>query len=140
VDNQTPHRAPTALEAERRRRWLRHLLPILLVLGMLALIASRELPWLADWIARITAPQRWQAGESCRTAALKLATQPDYARIVAPGTVHATQRGFYVENIVVGQMGANGSEQRLSVNCYADSNGNMVSVGANVGRESPPTR
>ncbi len=128
------------LAAERRRQWLRRRVPILLLLGMAGIIASREFPWLAQRIERITAPQAWQAGENCRSAALKLAAQPDYARIVAPGTVHATQRGFYVEGIVVGQMGASGSEQRLTVNCYADARGNMVSVGADVGRESPPTR
>lgn len=87
-----------------------------------------------QWLERVTAPGKWAAGESCRSAALKLVPQPDYARIVAPGRVHETERGFYVENIVVGQMGASGTEERLSVNCYTDTQGNVVNVGTAVRR------
>jgi hypothetical protein len=132
------HRAPTALETERRRQRLRRLVPLAIFLLFIGVVVIREVPVAGQWLERVTAPGRWQAGESCRSAALKLVPQPDYARIVAPGQVHTTERGFYVENIVVGQMGASGTEERVSVNCYADNQGNVVNVGTTVRREPSP--
>jgi hypothetical protein len=134
MEPQDVHRAPTALETERRRRRLRRLVPLAIFLLFAGVIVVREVPMVGQWLERVTAPGKWAAGESCRSAALKLVPQPDYARIVAPGRVHETERGFYVENIVVGQMGASGTEERLSVNCYTDTQGNVVNVGTAVRR------
>ncbi|MCP9438278.1 MAG: hypothetical protein NHB36_00150 [Nitrospira sp.] len=131
-------RAPTAREGDHRRQRLRRVVPLVIVLLFVGIIVVREVPVAGQWLQRVIAPAEWAAAEACRSAALKLVAQPDYARIVAPGRIHATARGFYVENIVVGQMGARGTEERLSVNCYADAEGNVVSVGAAAGLEPTP--
>jgi hypothetical protein len=138
MEPQDVHRAPTALETERRRQRLRRFVPLAIFLLFIGVMAIREMPVAGQWLERVIAPGKWAAGESCRSAALKLVQQPDYARIVVPGQVHETERGFYVENIVVGQMGASGTEERVSVNCYADSRGNVVNVGTAVRGETPP--
>lgn len=138
MEPQDLHRAPTARESERRRQRLRRLAPLAILLLFVGIIVVREVPVAGQWLQRVIAPAEWAAGEACRSAALKLVAQPDYARIVAPGRIHATERGFYVENIVVGQMGARGTEERVSVNCYADAQGNVVSVGAAAGLKPAP--
>lgn len=89
-------------------------------------IASREIPAVRDAVQRLTAPERWQAGDACRRAALRLAHNPDFARVVEPGVVHATQNGFFVDQIVVGEMASTGGEARFTVTCYADPGGQVV--------------
>lgn len=138
MEPQDRHRAPTVRESERRRQRWRRLAPLAILLVFVGIIVVREVPLAGQWLQRVIAPAEWAAAEACRSAALKLVAQPDYARIVAPGRIHATERGFYVENIVVGQMGARGTEERVSVNCYADAQGNVVSVGAAAGLTPAP--
>jgi hypothetical protein len=91
-------------------------------------IAAREVPQVADTFDRLVRPERWAAAQACRERAVELARQPDYARIIERGEVHPTTRGFYIDGIVVGQMGA-ANEERFAVECYADARGKVVRIG-----------
>jgi hypothetical protein len=132
------HRTPTAVEAARRRRALRPVVPLLIALVVGSVIAYREVPWVQRQAQHLLNPAQARAVEACEVAALKLASAPDFARIVTPGRVHVTQRGFYVERIVLGQMAQQGGEQRSFVDCYADLDGNVVNVGVPARRGSTP--
>jgi len=134
----TAHRSPTAVEAARRRRALRPVMALVVVLVVGVAIAYREVPWVQRQAQGLLNPAQARAMEACEVAALKLAGTPDFARIVKPGRVHATQRGFYVERIVLGQMAQQGGEQRSFVDCYADLDGNVVNVGMPARRGSTP--
>jgi hypothetical protein len=107
----------------------RRLLPLVLIAAVLLLIAAREMPWVKEGFDRLVHPQRWAAGQACRDRVVELARQPDYARIIERGQVHPTRRGYYVDGIVVGQMGEGGTEERFPAECYTDAEGKVVRVG-----------
>lgn len=111
---------------KNERNPLRRYLPFLIfgVIGLL--IASQEIPVVHDAVQSVISPDKYQAGKMCRDNALQLSNNLNYARIVDAGQIHATQSGFFVENIVVGEMSEQGGELRFSVDCYADSRGNVV--------------
>lgn len=107
---------------KRRKR----LLPLLLVAAFVAVIAAQEIPGVASHLQRWFKPAEWQASQVCSAAALALAARPEFARVIAPGTVHATQTGFFIEAIAIGEMADAGGERRFSVACYTDSAGTVV--------------
>lgn len=133
------HRSPTAVEAARRRRALRPLIVLAIVIVMGATIAYREVPWVQRQAQQLFNPAQARAVEACEVAALKLASAPDFARIVKPGRVHATQGGFYIERMVLGQMAQQGGEERSFVDCHADRDGNVVNIGMPGRRGTTPT-
>jgi hypothetical protein len=59
-------------------------------------------------------------------AALASAKNPDFARIVESGSVNRTRNGYYVEGLIMGEMGETGEEVRQVVNCYVDPQGRLV--------------
>ncbi|MDX1764345.1 MAG: hypothetical protein R3231_08500, partial [bacterium] len=89
-------------------------------------ILKTEGPQVESWYQRLVNEERWQAGENCRQAALKAANQVDFARITEMGKVNITENGFYVEGIVVGEMGDSGAEVFYGFNCYHKSDGSIV--------------
>ena len=104
----------------------RAMLPILMF-GIIALvIASKEIPMVHDFVQSVIAPQQHQAAQTCRQEAMQLSRKPAYARVVRQGQVHSTQEGFYVEGLVIGEMGEQGGEVRFAVDCYTDSEGRLV--------------
>ncbi len=114
------------LEPRRRKSVARNWVPVLMIIGIVVFVASREVPVVRDTVERVLAPEKWRAETACARAALHLSTKPAFARIVHPGRVHATQDGFYVEAIRVGEMGAQGGESLFEVACYTDANGQVV--------------
>lgn len=132
------HRAPTAVEAARRRRALRPLIAVAIVLVVGSMIAYREVPWIQRQVQRVLHPAEARAVEACEVAALKLAKAPEFARIVKPGRVNATQGGFYIEGMVLGQMSQQGGEERSLVDCHADRAGNVVNIGMPPRRGTAP--
>lgn len=136
--NDQPHQAnpqiegtripPTAQKRRRRLGALRSLLPAIIVIIFGLVILRNEVPAVDDWIQRTLNEEQWRAADACRQAALKLAAQPDFARIVRRGEVQQTQAGYYVRRVVIGHMGEQGREQRFEVHCYADAQGNIVSA------------
>lgn len=118
---------------------MRRIVMALFALVVISVIVVNEVPAAADWLQRTVQPERWQAAETCRIAALKLAKRPEFARAIKRGKVHDTQAGYYVRGVVIGQMGDTGSEQRLTVSCYVASNGDLVSATSD-GDTAPPSR
>lgn len=130
--------SPTAREAARRRRALRPLVPLVIALVAGSAIAYHESPWVQRQVMSFINPAQARAIEACEVTALKLARSPEFARIVKPGRVHATQGGFFIEHIVLGQMAQQGGEQRSFVDCYADRDGNVVNIGIPERRGTAP--
>lgn len=101
-------------------------LPLLIFGVIFVAIAAREIPAVGGWLQRWFQPEAWQAGQSCRDAALALATRPEHARVIEPGQAHPTQGGYFVEAIIVGEMAEAGGETRFAVACYTDKDGRLV--------------
>ncbi|MFN2308302.1 MAG: hypothetical protein ABR553_00995 [Gammaproteobacteria bacterium] len=113
---------PAQHPGRRRSR----LLPLLFIGALITVVAAQEIPAMGAWLQRWLHPEASQAGEICRGAALALAAQPQTARVIVPGNAHATQGGFFVEGIQIGEMAESGGETRFVVACYTDSNGRLV--------------
>jgi hypothetical protein len=101
-------------------------LPFVIMGGIALFVVSNEIPGFRHAIEYYVAHDRWQAGESCASKALQLGSSPGFVRIIEQGDVHRTEKGFFIENIIVGEMAEQGGEQRFAVDCYADSGGNIV--------------
>ncbi len=112
--------------AERRRFRPGRVIPPLIFIGVALLILADAVPGVRDAFDRILRPGAHAAGVACRQAALAVAERPDFARVVSRGAVHPTQQGFYVEGVVVGQMGPSGAELRYRYNCYVDAAGRIA--------------
>lgn len=114
----------------RRRRGgrLRRLVPALLISAFALLIAYEEIPAFANWWEKAFFPRNWQTKNTCQQAALKQSNNPDYARILKPGKVHKTENGAYVDRLVLGEMGQDGTEQKVEYTCYLDSAGALVKL------------
>lgn len=118
------------------RGGFKRMLPLLIIGAIMIAIAAQEIPAVGAWMQRWLQPDEWQAGQTCQTAALALASRPDFARVIEPGKVHATQGGFYVEATIIGEMAETGGETRYTVACYTDSAGQLVRA-ARIERETP---
>lgn len=112
--------------AERRRFRPGRLIPPLVFIGIALLILSDAVPGVREAFDRIVHPAAHAAQLACRRAALAAAERPDFARVVRRGTVHRTQHGFYVEGILVGEMGPSGAELRYRYSCYVDAAGRIA--------------
>lgn len=119
-------RNDTISDTSKPRHRLRALLPLLVFAVILIAVTGREVPAVHALLQRWSDPAAWQAGQVCQQAALGLARKSDYARIVERGKVHNTQKGFYVEDIEVGEMDAQGGELQFVVSCYVDTAGRVV--------------
>ncbi len=120
------HPSPAPLRPQSPRRDLGRVVPFLFIVVIAGFILNDQVPAVNHWIQRIIAPKRYAAAEACRRAALQAATQPDYARIRNQGSVHETRNGFYVQDVEVGEMGAEGAETVYRFSCYADESGKLV--------------
>ena len=103
----------------------RVLIPLLFAVIVLVILADK-IPALNDAREKLLHPAEYQARKACQAAALAAATRPAYARIRAPGAVHATQKASYVEGVSVGEMGETGSEVTFKFSCYVDPDGKVV--------------
>ncbi len=109
-----------------RRRRARRLLPVV-IFAIVAFIALRDrFPMVADWIERAIHPEQWRAHQSCLAAALDSSGVADFSRIVSRGDIDKTRNGFYVSEVVVGEMGNAGKEERFRFSCYVDAAGGVV--------------
>ncbi len=123
-------------------------MPLLVFLAVGLFIAANTIPGVREGLERLARPQIWAARQTCRDAALALARNPDFARILDSGAVHRTRNGSYVEGLVMGEMGETGEEIRRSVDCYVDPQGRLVNRHVSPepatsgdrapGREGPP--
>ena len=108
-----------------RFRIERILIPLVFALVVLTILAD-QIPAVHDAREKMLHPAEYQARQACHAAALAAAERPAYARIVAPGEVHATQGANYVEGVSVGEMGQAGTEVAYGYSCYVDPDGKVV--------------
>jgi hypothetical protein len=118
---------------EPKRRPLRLIAPLLLTF-MVALILYDQVPWVRSTVERLLRPSEHQAREVCQRAALAAAAEPRFARVVSSGKVHRTSDAYYVERVVIGEMGKDAGETRFTYNCYVDPAGALIRGG----RGAPP--
>lgn len=117
-----------------RFRIERILIPLVFALVVLAILAD-QIPAVHDAKEKMLHPAEYQARKACHAAALAAAERQAYARIVAPGQVHATQGANYVEGVSVGEMGQAGTEITYGISCYVDPDGKVVKTNK---QSSPP--
>lgn len=120
MEHPTPSRTPMP------RHNISRFLPFLILVLIGLFILKDQVPWINHWFQSIVAPERYASAEACRHAAMDAATQPDYARVKNEGTVHKTLNGFYVDGVIIGEMGADGAETTYRFSCYADAAGKLV--------------
>jgi hypothetical protein len=84
------------------------------------LIARQEIPAVDNWWEKTFTPVDWQLKQTCRQAAVEMSDNRAFTRVVEGGEVHATEQGFYVDRLVLGEMGRDGMEQRVEYTCYFD--------------------
>jgi len=120
-----PNYLPGNPNNRSRFRIERLLIPLIFAGVVLTILADR-IPALHDAKEQMFHPAEYQARKACHTAALAAAERPAYARVVAPGQVHATQGASYVEGVSVGEMGPTGSEVTYGYSCYVDPDGKVV--------------
>lgn len=120
----TDRYAPTS--PRPRRRLPANIIVFVVFAALVFLAVKNQFPQLDRWVQRLTDSARWSAGEQCRRAAVAAATDRRFARVVDDGTIHDTEAGYYVENVVVGEPGADGSETRFRFSCYVDQMNQVV--------------
>ena len=103
-------------------RWL----PLLSFAGVALFILQSEVPAVRMYLERYLKPDVHQANMACYDAVLLEAAQPATARIVDHGRNNKTQSGYYVDGIVLGEMGQEGREVRTRYGCYTDETGNVI--------------
>ena len=132
-------RQPPAPRREEKKRRRPELLLVFLFMGLMAfLVLKEEVPQVERWFQRLMDEERWHAGENCRRAAIEAASKPDFARIVENGTVHPTEKGYFIDDIVIGEMGESGAEVTFRFSCYTRVDGSIVKTHKDSG--VPPLR
>lgn len=120
-------RQPSRQGTTRTRRNRMGLFIILPFMALIALIIlKQEVPQFDSWVQRLWDEEKWRAGDSCRQEAIRSATRSDFARIIDNGIVHPTEKGYFVEEIVVGEMGDSGAELKFQFSCYTQTDGSIV--------------
>lgn len=123
---------PTVHEREnpgRRIRRRSHRLIAIIVMAVAAgFILKEQIPVVDTYVDRLLKPQAWQATEACRRAILAAVEHPEFARMLEHGEANPTQKGYYVEDIIVGERGVSGTEVRVRFSCYVDGEGKVVNT------------
>ncbi len=91
-------------------------------------VLKDQVPVVDNFIDRLLQPKAWQATESCHQAVLAAVERPEFARILERGEANATQKGYYVDDITIGEMNPSGVEARVRFSCYVDSEGKAVNA------------
>ncbi len=118
----------TDVTYRKTRRSLTRLLPVLIFAAIGLFILKQENDTANDWFDRTFHPEQWAAIDTCRRSALTESTQPSTARVIKRGKANKTQNGYLVEALLVGEMGADGQEQRYSFSCYVDGTGKLLNT------------
>ena len=123
---------PTLRERERpsrRRRRRRHqFIAIAVIVVAVGFILKDRVTAVDIYVSRLLQPEAWQATESCHQAALAVVERPEFARILERGEANVTQKGYYVDKVVIGEMGSSDTEVRVRFSCYVDGEGKVVSA------------
>jgi hypothetical protein len=110
---------------QHRPRFFRKLVPLLIMSFVGLLIAKNEVPAVNTWWEKTFTPELWSAKQTCQQAAIADSINPGFARVLEPGLVHETADGRYIERLVIGEMGENGTETTAEYSCYLDGEGRL---------------
>lgn len=111
---------------QTRSRLPQRLIPFLVMALIAVLIARQEIPAVDDWWEKTFTPADWRLKQTCREAAFEMSDNRAFTRLVKGGEVHDTEQGFYVDRLVLGEMGRDGEEKRVEYTCYLDTSRNLV--------------
>lgn len=111
-----------------RRKLINRLIPIVMIGFMAIVVLRQEIPAFNDFFLSNSDPQGFAAIKACRDAALENATVEQYKRLIRHGESHLTADGYFVDKIVLGQLGADGGESRVAVTCHVDTAGVLVDI------------
>ena len=138
VDARDPGaRMRDAQQGRTKRKRGGKLVPLLILALFALFIATQEIPQVHDWVEGLYSPDKASARKACHAALLATSEQPAFARIIESGKIEATQDGYLVREVVLGEMGPNGEEIRQQVSCYLDRDGKIVRT-YREDREAPP--
>ncbi len=130
-DEQTAAAGTNTARCSRPARPLRRLVPLLAFLVIGLLIAREEIPAVRDAWDRLVAPQSWQARYTCQQAAIADSEHRAFSRVLKPGRINRTVDGIYIDRLLIGTMGASGTETRIEYTCYTDAQGKLVKLHRN---------
>ena len=122
---------PTQRDREkpsRRNRRRHQFIAIAIMVIVAGFVLKDQVPLVDAYIDRLLQPKSWQATESCRQAILAAVERPEFARILKNGKANTTQKGYYVDDIVIGEMGPGGTEARVRFSCYVDDEGKVINA------------
>lgn len=127
-DRTGPRRGETLRDDRtgRRKRPLALLIPLAFFGTLAFAILYNEVSGFRAWVLGYINPARDRAEVACRTLALQTTRNPGFARMIRHGRGHATHEGFYVDRVIIGEMGEEGGEQRYETTCYVDKAGRVL--------------
>lgn len=97
-----------------------------------------QFPQVNDFIESIIHPEQLAAVKKCRKTALLQSRTPDFARIIKWGKVNSTQKGFLVDNLLMGEMAKGEGERRISITCHVNTLGEIVMLHRKPYEAPPP--
>lgn len=125
LDTETPIPEASDTGKRKRRRGLKRLIPFIILAVMGLMIAKQEIPAMERWWEKTFSPKEWRARETCEQAAIAAARAPQSVRVLKRGKLHPTENGFYLERLVVGEMGPRGAEEHVEYSCYTNATGSL---------------
>lgn len=127
IPNREP---PTADRVSGKQSGLRliKLIPFLFIIVFATLFLRDQFPQVDDFLRSVVSPEQHQAITNCRQRALLQSDQPDFARLVKGGKITATQNGYLIDHLVIGEMESNGGEKLFDISCHSRTNGEIVQV------------
>ncbi len=114
--------------SRRRRSRGGRLVPLLIFAGFGLFILKEQVPAVNDAYLGLVKPGALRALKACREAALTGSATPDFVRILEYGRAHPTLNGYFVDQLVIGELEKGRGEVRRAIECHVDVSGNVVDV------------
>jgi hypothetical protein len=121
----------------RSGKTLKRLIPFAMILVFGLFILKDQVPGISDKIDSIISPTSFAAVQTCRNAALKQSTTPDFARLIKTGKAHSTEKGFFIDHLVIGEMDEQGGERRVDVSCHVEQSGALIKLNRTAHKTDP---
>ena len=137
----TPGRQPPTITPRKSKKpgiRLNKFIPIIIILIFATIILRDQFPQVDDYIQSILHPEQQAAVKLCRKRALAQSETPDFARIIKWGKANATQKGFLVDHLVIGEMAEGQGERLIAITCHIDNSGELVMVHRKPYEAPPP--
>jgi hypothetical protein len=118
---------PEQMHGHKPRRGSK-LVPLLIFAVFAVFVLKDQFPTIDDKIQSLLHPQAFKAIQACRQAALTGSNNPDFTRLLEFGRANKTQNGFFIDQLVIGELESGKGEIRKAVQCYVDSAGVIVDI------------